>query len=88
MIKTIDELLQMPYWIIDILPKRVPKDTTGQFFAVERYYLEPVRLSEIKQKHINVILRLNCYMDICVDEEVNPEPGQIENIMRSRYVNI
>ena len=32
---TIDELLETPYWIIDILPKQVSKDNPGQYFAVE-----------------------------------------------------
>ena len=31
--KTIEELLQSPYWIIDILPSQVPKDSPGQYFA-------------------------------------------------------
>ena len=54
--KTIDELLQEPYWIIDILPGQVPKDSPGQYFAVEKYFLAGDRLAEIKQKHINLIL--------------------------------
>ena len=33
--KTVDELLQCPYWVIDILPSQVPKDSPGQYFAVE-----------------------------------------------------
>ena len=37
--KTIDELLQCSYWIIDILPSQVPKDSPGQYFAVEDYFL-------------------------------------------------
>jgi hypothetical protein len=31
---TIDELLQKPYWIIDILPRQVPADSKGQYAAV------------------------------------------------------
>ena len=64
---TVDELLQTPYWIIDILPAQVPKDSPGQYFAVEKYYLREQRLAEIKQKHINVVLKLNCYRDISID---------------------
>ncbi|MDO5133898.1 MAG: hypothetical protein Q4D81_13110 [Eubacteriales bacterium] len=86
--KTIDELLQSPYWIIDILPKQVPKDSPGQYFAVEEYYLKDDRLSEIKRKHINVILRLNCYRDISIDEEpeINPSPERIAKEIRRRYL--
>ena len=39
----IEELLNTPYWIIDILPYQVPKDSPGQYFAIEDYFLkEPV----------------------------------------------
>ena len=51
--KTIDELLQCSYWIIDILPSQVPKDSPGQYFAVEDYFLQDDRTEEIKQRHIN-----------------------------------
>ena len=36
---TIEELLEKPYWIIDILPKRVPKDSPGQYFTIEGFFL-------------------------------------------------
>ena len=87
--KSIDQLLQTPYWIIDILPKQVPKDSPGQYFAVERYYLKH-QMAAVKQKHINVILKLNCYFDITLDDEteVNPAPEKIADVMRSRHVNI
>ena len=50
--KTIDELLQAPYWIVDILPEQVPADGPGQYFAVERYFLRKDRLAAVKEKHI------------------------------------
>ncbi len=83
----IEELLKKPYWIIDILPKQVPKDSPGQYFAVEEFFLKE-QLAEIKKKHINVILKLNCYMDISIDDEENPTPEQIRDIMLDRYVYI
>ena len=83
----IEELLKTPYWIIDILPKQVPKDSPGQYFAVEEYFLSE-QLAAIKQKHINVILKLNCYMDILIDDEANPSPDKIAAIMLERYVYI
>ena len=84
---TIEELLEKPYWIIDILPKQVPKDSLGQYFAVEDFFLKE-ELPEIKKKHINVILKLNCYMDITIDDEKNPAPKQIRDTMLDRYVYI
>ena len=35
--KTVEELLQCPYWIIDILPSQVPEDSPGQYFNVSRW---------------------------------------------------
>ena len=83
----IDELLEKPYWIIDILPKQVPADSAGQFFAVEQYFLNQ---EEVEQKKINVILKLNCYEDIflCEDEEENPEPERTDEAIRNEYCNI
>ena len=89
MSRTIEELLNTPFWIIDILPKQVPPDSAGQYFAVERY-LRETQLSEIKRKHANMILKLNCYRDISLDEEgiINPSPEQIVEVVYKRYVNI
>ena len=85
--RDIEELLDRPYWIIDIFPKQVPKDSPGQYFAVEDYLLRE-QLKEIKQKHINVILKLNCYMDITIDGVTDPLPEEIRDIMTERYVYI
>lgn len=89
MTRTIEELLNTPFWIIDILPKQVPPDSAGQYFAIERY-LRETQLSEIKRKHANMILKLNCYRDISLDEEgiTNPPPEQIVDVVYKRYVNI
>ena len=89
MLKSIDELLQTPYWIIDILPYQVPKDSPGQYFKIEDYMLKE-QMDAIKQKHINVIFKLNCYMDISLDDEleINPSPEIIAQEMRTRYTNI
>ena len=88
--KTIEELLQCPYWIVDILPAQVPKDSPGQYFAVEEYFLQGNRIKEIKQKHINLILKLNCYADILISGEtvVNPLPEHIADEMQKRYLYI
>ena len=31
----------VPCWIADILPRQVPKDADGQYFAVDRYFRQP-----------------------------------------------
>ena len=37
-----------------------------------------------------MILKLNCYRDISLDEEriINPSPDQIADVVNKRYVNI
>ena len=88
--KTIEELLECPYWIVDVFPSQVPENSPGQFFAVEAYYLQGKRLAEIKQKHIDLILKLNCYRDLSIDEEeaLNPPPARIAGEMRKRHLCI
>ena len=84
----IDALLQTPYWIIDILPEQVPADSPGQYFAVEKYFLAEERFAAIKQRHIDLILKLNCYRGITIDDEANPAPESIAASMRERYLFI
>jgi hypothetical protein len=90
MILPIEELLQCPYWIVDILPSQVPGDSPGQYFTVEKYFLQSDRFEEIKQKHINLILKLNCYRDISISDEnvINPSPEHIAEEMKKRYLYI
>ncbi len=74
------ELLEGPYWIVDILPGQVPADAAGQYFAVERYYLQPSRIIPLRRKYAGILLRLNCYYDMavsfdsCASWETNPDP--------------
>ena len=86
----IEQLLQSPYYIIDILPMQVPENSLGQYFAVEEYYLKDKQFEKIKRKHINLVLKLNCYRDISIDEEaaINPSPKHIAREMRKRYLYI
>ena len=88
--RSAEELFQTPYHIIDILPTRVLKDSPGQYFEVAEYFLQPAQMATVKQRHINVVLKLNCYHDIRLDENgaINPDPQTIERIMRMRFVPI
>ena len=85
--RSIDELLLTPYWIIDILPKRVPADTQGQYFAIASY-LEKHRMAQIKEGQTDLILKLNCYRAISVndEEEINPPIEKIVEEMGKEYV--
>ena len=74
------ELLEGPYWIVDILPEQVSADAGGQYFAVERYYLKPERIRALRRRYAEILLRLNCYYDMavsfdsCATWENNPDP--------------
>ncbi len=87
---TIEELLETPCYVADFLPQQVPADSAGQYFAVERYYLEKERMAAIKQRHIDLVLKLNCYYDLYLDEEAekNPAPERIAREMNKRHLCI
>ena len=72
------------------MPSQVPADSPGQYFAVEKYFLQGDRIEEIKQKHIDLILKLNCYRDISIGDEtvINPAPMHIADEMKKRYLYI
>ena len=80
----VEILLETPYWIIDILPKQVPKDSAGQYFAIENYWRQEPQRSLVAQKHLNVVLKLNCFMDICpMDGQVNLSP----EVLKARFMD-
>ena len=74
------QLLEGPYRIVDILPEQVPADAAGQYFAVERYFLQLERIIPLRRKYAEFLLRLNCYHDMavsfdaCASWETNPDP--------------
>ena len=86
----IDKLLEKPYWIVDILPERVPKDSAGQYFAIEEFYLREPQASALRKRFANVILKLNCYYDISFvndsageasgSAKINPNPEDVVKI--------
>ncbi len=83
---TIEEYLNKPYCVIDILPKQVPADGRGQYFRVEKYFLEHPQIDNIYRKFSNILLKLNCYEDIDVSHDgdewvTNPVPHELENAL-------
>ena len=80
---TIEEHLNKPYWVIDILPKQVPADGKGQYFRIEKFFLEHPQIDNIYRKFTNILLKLNCYEDIGVSYDgeewiTNPAPHELE----------
>ena len=80
---TIEEYLNKPYWVIDILPKQVPADGREQYFRIEKYFLEHPQIHVIYRNFTNILLKLNCYEDIDVSHDgdewiTNPAPHELE----------
>ena len=80
---TIEEYLERPYWVIDMLPKQVPADSKGQYFEIEKYYREHPQIDNIYRKFTNILLKLNCYEDIDVSHDgdewiTNPAPHELK----------
>lgn len=86
----IDSWTSKPYWIIDILPKQVPANSGGQYFTIEKYFLSPPHVDAIYHKFANVLLKLNCYVDIIVFKVngetwvENPAPEDLERLVLER----
>ena len=85
----IDDYLEKPYWVVDILPKQVPADSRGQFFAIEQYFLSDEQTERRCRQFCNILMKLNCYDDIAVcglSEEwvVNPHPVDVEQWLLER----
>ena len=76
----VGRLLTGPYRIVDILPEQVSAEAAGQYFAVERYFLQRQRIAPLRRRYAEILLRLNCYYDMAVSFdfgaswELNPDP--------------
>ena len=91
-------LLEGPFRIIDLLPGQVPADTPGQYFAVERYFLQPERIRPLRRRFAEILLRLNCYysmtvsFDSCQNWELNPDPetfaARVETLSGNSFLRV
>lgn len=76
MSSVIEELLECPYWVVDFLPRQVPADCGGRFFAVEPYFLNGTRGSELRRKFADLLLKLNCYYAFQYFPGAGDEPAE------------
>ena len=60
----VEQLFQAPCWVIDPLPFQVPAGSEGQFFAVEDHWLKPPQITELRQRFVRLLQKLNCYCDL------------------------
>lgn len=63
---TVDDYLEKPYWLIDILPKQVPANSRGQYFKIERYWLQQPQFGSICHQFASLLMKLNCYYEVSV----------------------
>ena len=87
----VEELLEKPYYIIDILPWQVAADSEGQYFKMARYFLRPPQKAVIVKKFCDIIIKLNCYYDLSLYQDTdqhtdNPPPEFIEECMASGII--
>ena len=61
-----EELLTKDVYIVDYLPRTVPKNCGGQYFEVEYYLLNSPRYTALKDKFSSVIFKLMCYYRVCI----------------------
>ena len=61
-----EAFFEKPYWVIDFLPAQVPQGGAGQFFAVERFYLQKRQQDDLRRRFARILLQLNCYVSIRV----------------------
>ena len=85
----IDNYLEKPYLVIDILPKQVPANGQGQYFKIEEYFLKEPQFGMTCKKFSSILIKLNCYYDISVCNALNewsdnPLPETIEELLTSR----
>ena len=62
----VEELLTKDVYIVDYLPRTVPKNSGGQYFDVEYYLLNSPRHTALKDKFSSVIFKLMCYYRVCI----------------------
>ena len=95
--RIVNELLENQYYVIDFLPRQVPKDADGQFFKIESYLLNNDQRYGLRDRLIRTILKLMCYYRVSVHWREwieQPEPEVIaeivDTIMKnpSEYLNL
>lgn len=82
----IDELLEKPCYVIDFLPEQVRPDVGGQFFDVEYYLLNSDKHFSLKDKFVNIILKLMCYYHVSIQWESwmdRPSPQSVEEAVNT-----
>ena len=92
----VERLLEQPYHVIDFLPRQVPENSKGQYFAVEAFFMEQPQREALYAGFADLLIRLNCYFDLVVTDGVcwkkNAPPQELQAKIRycseREYVNV
>ena len=85
---TVEQWMDKPYWVIDVLPKQVPLGSRGQYFKVEKYFLNHQQRAARGDKYAEILVRLNCYADLDVSTDGdnwghNPPPEELFELVHN-----
>lgn len=91
-----EKLLERPYHVIDFLPRQVPADSKGQYFAVEDFLSERPQIEPLYRKFADLMIKLNCYYDLVVTDGLRWSKNKVPNELyikiagcsEKEYVNI
>lgn len=76
--RRLEELLQTPCYFIDFLPQPIPPAALSQFRTIQHHLLNGEKRQEIKNRIVNILLKLLCFFPACVlwdgwKEQPNPQ---------------
>lgn len=78
---SIEKMLEMPCYLIDILPEKVAVDYGSRYFPIDKYWRKHKNLKIFAAKITNILLKLNCYYDFDIGRKdkwkKNPIPAKL-----------
>lgn len=80
-LEKVQELMNKPCWVLDMLPQRVEETADSHFFDVECYLLNREKRLEMKNRYVNILLKLMCYYRVFIlwdGWNKHPKPEDIE----------
>lgn len=78
---SIEKMLEMPCYLIDILPKKLQLIMAAGIFPIDKYWRKHKNLKIFAAKITNILLKLNCYYDFDIGRKdkwkKNPIPAKL-----------
>ena len=87
----VEALLDTPYRIIDLFPRRVPEDCAKAYLRAEAWFLEPPRIKSLRQRQAALLVRLGCYHRLWVNRSgetdclPEPEPARLSALLTDDF---